>query len=142
MSRFWRTWTIGWCWAISLFGLILAASAFEATSGPTRLLFGLLNDQVALDLDAPMRFSLGILGAVTLGWSLTLLAAVRAAHLLGDRAKPVWVLVTSSLVVWYVVDTALSVATGFGLNAIPNTIFAAAFLLPIVCSGVLKSPAP
>lgn len=141
MSRFWRTWTIRWCWAIGLFGLILAASAFEATSGPTRLLFGLLNDRVALDLDAPMRFSLGILGAVTVGWSLTLLAAIHAAHLLGDRARPVWMLVTSSLVVWYVVDTALSVATGFGLNAIPNTIFAAAFLLPIVASGVLKSSA-
>lgn len=142
MSRFWRTWTTRWCWAIGLFGLILAASAFEATSGPTRLLFSLLNARAALDLDAPMRFSLGILGAVTVGWSLTLLAAVQAAHLLGDRARPVWMLVTSSLVVWYVVDTALSVATGFGLNAIPNTIFAAAFLLPIVCSGVLKPPAP
>ena len=142
MSRFWRTWTIGWCWAVSLFGLILAASAFEATSGPTRLLFGLLNAHAALDLDAPMRFCLGILGAVTVGWSLTLLAAVQAAHLLGDRARPIWMLVIGSLVVWYVVDSALSVATGFGLNLLPNTIFAAAFLLPIIGGGVLKSPAP
>jgi len=139
MSRFWRTWTIGWCWAVGLFGAILAASAFEATRGPIRLLFGLLNDRVAFDPDAHTQFSLAVLGAVTVGWSLTLLAAVQAAHQLGDQARSVWLLVTSSLVVWYAIDTALSVATGFGLNAIPNTIFLAAFLLPIVCSGVIKT---
>ena len=59
---------------------------------------------------------------------------------LTDQAWPVWILVTSSVAVWYAIDTALSLATGFGLNAIPNTIFLAAFLLPIVCSGVLKTP--
>jgi hypothetical protein len=140
MSRFWRTWTIGWCWAVGLFGVILAASAFEATRGPTRLLFGLLNNRVAFDPDAHAQFSLAVLGAVTVGWSLTLLAAVQGAHQLGDQARSVWMLVTGSLVVWYVIDTALSLATGFGLNAIPNTIFLAAFLLPIICSGVLKAP--
>lgn len=139
MSRFWRIWTIGWCWAVGFFGVILAASALPATSGLTRLLFGLLNDQVALELDAHMRFSLGVLGAVTIGWSLTLLAAVQAAHLLGGRARPVWVLIGASVVVWYVVDSALSVATGFGLNVVPNTVFLAAFLLPLIAGGVLKS---
>lgn len=141
MSRFWRTWMIGWCWAVGVFGVVLGASAFEATRGPTRLLFGLLNGSVAFDPDAHTQFSLAVLGAVTVGWSLTLLAAVQAAHQLGDQARSVWILVTSSLVVWYVIDTALSLATGFGLNAIPNTTFLVMFLLPIICSGVLKSRA-
>lgn len=140
MSRFWRTWTIGWCWAVGAFGVILAASAFEATDGPTRWLFGLLNNRVAFDPDAHTQFSLAVLGAVTIGWSLTLLAAVQAAHQLGDQARSVWILITSSVVVWYVIDTALSLATGFGLNAIPNTLFLMAFLLPIIRGDVLKSP--
>jgi len=140
MSRFWRTWTMGWCWAVGVFGVILAAGPFEATSGPTRLLFGLLNGRVAFNPDAHTQFSLAVLGAVTVGWSMTLLAAVQAAHQLGDQARGVWALVTSSLVVWYVIDTTLSLATGFGLNAIPNTIFLAVFLSPIICSGVLRSP--
>ena len=139
MSHFWRTWMTGGCWAVGLFGVILAASAFEATAGPTRLLFGLLNDRVPLDPDAHLRFSLAVLGAVSVGWSMTLAAAIKAAHLLGDQARPVWVLVTLSLAAWYVIDTALSVATGFGLNAIPNTIFLVVFLLPIIRSGVLKT---
>ena len=76
---------------------------------------------------------------MTIGWSLTLAGAIQAAHLLGDQARPVWVLVTASLVAWYAIDTTLSVATGFGLNAIPNTIFLVVFLLPIIRSGVLKT---
>ena len=66
MSRFWRTWMIGGCWAVGLFGVILAASAFEATAGPTRLLFSLLNDRVAFDSAPHLRFSLAVLGAVTI----------------------------------------------------------------------------
>ena len=57
MSRFWRTWMIGGCWAVGLFGVILAASAFEATAGPTRLLFSLLNDRVAFDPAHPVPLS-------------------------------------------------------------------------------------
>ena len=51
MSRFWRTWMMGGCLAVGLFGVILAASAFEATAGPTRLLFGLLNARVGAARD-------------------------------------------------------------------------------------------
>jgi hypothetical protein len=142
MSCFWRNWISGWCWAVALFGAALAAGAFEATSAPARLFFGVLNGSAALDLHAHMQFSLAVLGAVTIGWSLTLYAAVQAANLLDDQGRPIWRLVTASLVVWYVIDTALSFATGFALNAIPNTVFLAVFLFPIVYSGVLAAPAP
>lgn len=142
MSRFWRNWITGWCWAIAVFGAALAAGAFEATSGPARLFFEILDGPAALDMHAHMRFSLAVLGAVTIGWSLTLHAAVQAANLLGDRGRPIWVVVTASLAVWYVIDTVLSVATGFALNAIPNTVFLAVFLFPIVLSGVLGAPEP
>lgn len=138
MSGSWRNWLTGWCWAVALFGIVLAAAAFEITSTPTRLLFGLLNGPLALDLDAQMRFGLAVLGAVTFGWSLTLMAAIQAAHQLGDRARPVWRLITLSVLAWYVVDSGLSVATGYGLNAIPNTIFLLAFLAPVIRGGVLR----
>jgi len=45
--------------------------------------------------------------------------------------------VTAS-VSWYVIDSILSITTGFGLNAAPNTVFMAAFLLPVIRSGVLR----
>jgi hypothetical protein len=140
MSSFWRNWMTGFCLATGLFGIILAGGGFEITSGPTRLIFDLLNGPGELRLDSHMRFSLAVLGAVTIGWSLTLLAAVQAANQLGKRlGKPIWILVTASVVSWYVIDSSLSIATGFGLNAIPNTVFMAAFLLPVIRSGVLSN---
>ena len=141
MAGFWRTWMTAWCWAVAAFGLVLTGAAFEATSGPTRLLFAVLNGSEPLHLNAQMRFSEAVLGAVTLGWSVTLMAAIQAANLLGDRGRPVWRLVTASMVGWWVIDSVLSIATGYGLNAIPNTVFLAAFLLPILRSGVLGSGA-
>lgn len=141
MTGFWRTWTMAWSWAVAAFGLVITGVAFEATSGPVRLLFAVLNGPQPLDLNAQMRFSEAVLGAVTLGWGLTLMAATQAANLLGDRGRPVWGMITASVVVWWMVDCALSIATGYGLNALPNTIFLAAFLLPILRSGVLSAGA-
>jgi hypothetical protein len=140
MTTFWRNWLTVWCWAVAAFGALLAAGALEATSAPISLVFGLLRGPAPLDLDAQARFSLGILGAVTLGWSVTLMAAIQAAMLLGERGRPVWVLVASSVLVWFAVDTPLSIATGYGLNALPNTVFLATFLLPLLRTGVLAGP--
>lgn len=140
MSAFWQNWMKGWFWAAGLFGIILAGGAFEATSGPVRTVFDLLNGPGDFNLDPAMRFSLGVLGAVSIGWSLTLLAAAKAANQLERKvAKPIWMLVTGSVLTWYVIDSFLSVATGFGLNTIPNTVLMAGFLLPVIRSGVLRS---
>lgn len=139
MSGFWRNWMTRWCWGVALFGLVLAGAGLEATSGPTRLLFGALDGPEPLNLNAQMRFSLALLGAVTLGWALTLRAALGAAHALGARARPTWLGITASLLVWYLLDSGLSVATGFGLNAVSNTVIVAAFLIPILRGGVLRS---
>ena len=46
---------------------------------------------------------------------------------------------TSSVLTWYVIDSLLSIATGFGLNALPNTVLMAGFLFPVIRSGVLRS---
>jgi hypothetical protein len=91
-----------------------------------------------LEIDAHMRITLAVLGAVMVGWGLTLLAAVHAANLLGERGRPVWSMITAAVVVWYVVDSALSVVTGFPLNAVSNTLFTLGFLIPLIGSGVLR----
>jgi len=140
MSSFWRNWLTVWCWAVGVFGVVLVGGVFDATSLPTRLFFGILNGPALLDLDAQARFSLGVLGAVTLGWSLTLAAAIGAAIALGEQGRPTWVLTTASVFAWFLIDTPLSIATGYGLNAIPNLIFLVAFLTPVLASGVLRAP--
>lgn len=137
MNGFWRRWLAVWCWAVGVFGLVLAGAAFEATSGPSRLFFHVLNSSTELDLDGQGRFSLAVLGAVTVGWSITIAAAIRAAQEMGNRGRPIWVLTTAGVAAWFAIDTPLSIATGYGLNAIPNLAFFGAFLLPVLRSGVL-----
>jgi hypothetical protein len=133
-------WMTGWCGAVGLFGVLLVGGGFEVTSGPVRVLFDVLNGPGELDLNPYLRFSLAILGAVTIGWSLTLMAVIQAADQFEKRvSQSIWIKMTASIVVWYVIDSILSVATGFWLNAVSNTIFSAAFLIPVIRSGVLRS---
>jgi len=42
-------------------------------------------------------------------------------------------------VIWFVIDGALSAATGFVLNNVPNTALAIAYIVPLLASGVLKA---
>ena len=140
MSRFWRNWMIVWCLAVGVFGIVLAGAGLDATDGPTRLLMRVLNNGPDVDFNAPLRFSIALLGCVTLGWSLTLLVALRVAHRLGNQARTFWLGLTASVAGWFMMDSSLSIATGFGLNAVSNTVFIALFLLPIIRSGVLRNP--
>lgn len=138
MSGFWRNWLTVWCWVVGLFGLGLLGGGLEATSSPVRLLFWILNSAEPLDLNAQMRFSLAVMGAVTIGWSITLAAAIQAAILLDERGRPIWLFLVGAVTCWFVIDTPMSIVTGYAMNAVPNTLILVAFLLPILRSGVLK----
>lgn len=141
MSAFWRAWLIVWCGSVVVFGLVLAGGAFEATSGPVRLIFEGLQGPGELDLDPAMRFSLAVMGGVSIGWAVTMLMVILAAIQLGDRARPIWVGLTVGLAVWFVIDSSLSVATGFGLNVVPNTVLIATYLIAVLASGRFKKAA-
>jgi hypothetical protein len=139
MSPFWRNWMIALCFGVGLFGLVLAGGAVEETEEPTRWLFDILNGSGGFELDSDLRFTVAVLGAVMFGWSITLYAAIQAANQLGEEAgRGVWRLITVSVVGWYVVDSTLSIVTGFELNAVLNTLILAAFLVPMAGSGVLR----
>ena len=140
MSRFWRNWMTVWCLVVGVFGIVLVGAGLDATGSPARLLMRVLNGGAEVDFNAPLRFSIALMGCVALGWSLTLLVTTQAAHQLGDRGRTVWLGLTASVASWFVIDSLVSIVTGFGLNALSNSVFAAAFLLPIVRSGVLRNP--
>jgi hypothetical protein len=134
MSNFWRTWLVVWCWGVGLFGVTLAGAAVEATSGPVRLLFGLLSPTGTVELSPELRFALIILGGISIGWSISLYGLIQAAQQLG---RPIWLITTISVLTWFVIDSILSVVTGFALNVVSNLLFTIGYLIPVVRSGVL-----
>lgn len=134
MTGWRRSWMTGWCWAVGLFGAVLTGAAAEATEAPARLLFDVMGGWGPPVMTPHLRFATALMGAVTLGWALTLFVAIRAA---GQLGAPVWRGLTASLSVWFAVDSALSIATGFALNAVSNAVILAAYLVPVWSSGML-----
>src|SRR3990167_5734917 len=75
MTGLWKTWINLWCWGVILFGAVLAAGAFPATDGFAAWVYGLLASEPvpAGFMEAPgLRFSVALMGAVTIGWGLTI----------------------------------------------------------------------
>lgn len=141
MTGLWRTWMILWRWGVALFGVILALGGFPATSGLAQFLLDSMYTGGAATLDAPLRFGVGIQGALSIGLALLVYGAVRAADLLGPRSRPVWGVCTAALIAWFVIDSSISVFNGFALNAVSNTLLMAGFLASVLASGVLRRSA-
>lgn len=141
MSAFWRTWLILWAWSVIVFGIVIAGGAFEATSGPISAIYDLLQGPAPISNDPALRFSLGVMGGVSIGWGVTGLFAILAAIKLGDKGQPVWNAVTLGLIAWFISDSALSIATGYGLNVVPNILLLGGYLIPLVANGKLMKSA-
>ncbi len=73
-----------------------------------------------------MTARLLFVGALVAGW-LLLWGDLSLANIL-----------TGTVLVWYVIDGAISLATGFALNAVSNTALLTLYLFPVLRSGVLR----
>jgi hypothetical protein len=140
MSGIWRTWLNLWAGAVVVFGIVLAGGGLDATDQPVGLLLTLLGGGGgAPEWTAHLRFGVALMGAVTIGWGITFSAAFMAAHRLGDAAAPIWRMITVAVAMWFLIDGALSIATGFALNVVPNTALLIAYLVPVLATGALSS---
>lgn len=71
----------------------------------------------------------GLLGAVMAGWGISM--AFLAYYPFRRKEKWAWSALASSLLIWYVGDTAVSLLFGVNFNAVVNTVILALFLLPL-----------
>ena len=134
MTNFWENCLHAWVWMTIGFGLLFAGAGVPGLDVGAGLFYQIVSAGTvdASDFDAPgMRISVSLVGAVMLGWGCAMLAVWRACG--ADVA--VWRGLSRAVLIWYVVDSALSVMTGFGWNAVSNTAFVALFLVPAVKLG-------
>ena len=139
MTDFWKNWLNLWSLAVTVFGAILALAAFAPTDGLARLVFALFQNPMPSEIDMLHRFSIGLMGAVTMGWGMTLYVAFQAIHL-ADRAQAprIWRNLTLAALIWFGIDSGISVATGYWLNAVSNTLFIALYLIPLLRTGAMR----
>jgi hypothetical protein len=139
VTKFWQNWLTIWAVGVAIFGLVLAGGAFAATDGLTRFLFLLFQNPLPAGPDQHHRFAIGLMGAVTLGWGLTYLVSFKALHALDHGvAAPLWRGMTLASLAWYVIDSSISIATGFWLNAVSNTLVIALYLVAVIGNGALR----
>jgi hypothetical protein len=140
MSDFYKNWMRLWAWGVVLFGAAIALFAFVPTEGPMRIFFDLLGKPIPAAPDEHFRFAMGLMGCISVGWGMTYLAAFEAGHqLTGAAATKLWRGIFLSAAVWYVIDSYVSIHTGFWRNAISNSVLAVLFLIPMLKSGVLRA---
>lgn len=77
-----------------------------------------------------VRFIFGVLGSVIVGW-MTLLGFVTAGPF-QRRELWSWFALLSSVVVWFLLDTGMSLALGWNTHALFNVPFALALATPIL----------
>ena len=139
MNSFWQRWLTLWCVAVGLFGLVLYGAGYAATRGPTAVLFGAFGNPYPMEPDRYLSFTTSLMGAVTFGWSVALYTSFRAIWLLErESSASVWRILSVGVVIWYIIDSVASVANGFGLNAVSNTLFTVLFFVPVIASRALS----
>jgi len=113
-------------------GLALALAAVPALNIGVRLLTDLLVwplDGAETLAASETRLALAIGGGVMLGWGLMIWQL--AGDALERAPDAVRAIIRSSVLGWFVVDSAGSIAAGAALNVLPNLVFLALFLIPM-----------
>jgi hypothetical protein len=116
---------------LAVFGAALVLLPGTVTRLFAWIAYGSAERVVAFGPDAVAYVQLvhAILGAMTLGWALTLLAVVAWFWRLNPARA--WLAVAAPAAAWFVLDTGYSLASGFWRNAVFNAAFALAFALPL-----------
>lgn len=77
-----------------------------------------------------LRLPFMVLGAVMAGWSVLMIQLVRGPLRQGSRWS--WMFMVQSLVLWFVLDTGMSIVLGYPTHALFNIPFAVAFGVPLL----------
>ena len=130
---FWQKWLMAVCGIIVVFGLVIALLSWSP-------LFGVFNTLVngtfwpgAGPDESTQQFTLwayGMLGATMAGWGLTLAFIVNGPF--GKKEKWSRDAIAAGVILWFVVDTIMSVYTGAYFNVGVNVLVLALAGLPLV----------
>ena len=131
---FWRGWLSVASIVVAGFGLALVVVPSLGGWLFGWLLFGSPDALAGLGAraDAYIRLVHGVLGAVMFGWAIALLMVVLGPF--GRKSRLAWSTIAVSLAVWFVLDTSLSLISGFWPNAALNLALAVLFAVPLAAT--------
>jgi hypothetical protein len=114
------------------FGILIAFGSHTLTDGPLRffadLLFWPLGDAAMITPTDEAQLLAAILGGVMTSWGVLLWLLTDS--LVRDRPTLLKRLILTTMAIWFVIDSAGSIASGGWLNVVGNLGFLALFVLP------------
>ena len=128
-----------WCHLLTLIAAAVMGLGLVLVLWPSSGVFNLV---VFYSLSMPPDFSAaaiayvefvyGVLGAVLIGWMAMVIALVRGPF---RRGEPIaWTMLATSTSIWFVIDTAFSLAMGFWQNAVLNLALFCLFAVPLIAT--------
>ena len=115
---------------VFVYSLVLVFAGRAAGSLFASLGFG---PDASIDTDTVrdyLRLPFMVLGAVMAGWSVLMIQIVRGP--LRDGSRWAWLMLVQSLVLWFFLDTGMSLVLGYPTHALFNVPFAIAFGIPLL----------
>lgn len=136
----WANWLVAVALVSGLIGLLFALTSIGSTL--MDMLFGWSSAALppaTAEGDNLVRFFFGLIGGIMAGWGLALAGIAHVAFRRGERWA--WMITALSIVTWFLVDSAVSAATGIYANVVGNVIFLVLFEIPLVATyGVMMRP--
>ena len=126
----WITWLQIVLAALLGYSLVLVFAGSVAGAWFSALGFGPPERASTPEVRDYLKLPFMVLGAVMAGWTVMMIQIVRGPLREGSAwARSVLI---SSLVVWFVLDTGMSLILGFPLHALFNVPFAVALAIPLI----------
>jgi hypothetical protein len=116
---------------VLVLGYSLLLVVAGATAGSLFSWFG-FGPEKSIDTDAVRDYLLlpyMVLGAVMAGWAFLMIQIVRGP--LKENLTWAWIFLVRSLLLWFILDTGMSLALGYPMHAVFNLPFALALGLPL-----------
>lgn len=130
--RFWQRWLSIFSWAVVIFGVGMALlnrtplfALFDAQVNPA---FWSQNP-VPIGVDEFQGWIYGIFGAAMAGWGVFLVFLTR--YPFQHKQRWSWMCFLLGLLLWYILDTGISLYFGVVFNAIFNTAIMALAVIPL-----------
>lgn len=129
--QFWWYWLIVACCGVIVFSVSLLIFPDLMYQFFNTLFFSFSQTKTAFSELSSLyiKFVYGVLGAVMVGWSVSLLFIIIGPF--HNKQLQAWQSITVSMLTWFILDSSFSIIVGFWQNAILNIIFLVFFLIPL-----------
>ncbi len=130
----WWKWMLVWIAGLALFTVASILSQLITSAFFNFVMFGAAETPTTFGPEAVeyQRVLFRILGGVTLGWCASLTFITLTPFRAGERWA--WYALAVPLAIWFLVDSTSCVVSGFGGNAILNTLLLVGAIPPLVAT--------